>query len=81
MDLGRARLGQHRELDQVACQAGVALGEERGRALENPRDPAGERDPLAGLLGAGAGKRLSGSPSYQPPYSRQTFRTMNCGSS
>ena len=58
VDLRRARLCQHRELDQVAGQARVALGEQARGPLQDRREPAREGDPLAGLLGTRGGQQV-----------------------
>ena len=50
--LGRARLVQHGELDEVAGEAVVAGGGELAGPGEHVLEPAGERHPLPRLLGA-----------------------------
>ena len=66
-DLGIVGRCERGVLDQVAGEPWVALLHQRRRPHEHGVDPARQRDPLPCLLGAGAGSRLSGSPSYQPP--------------
>ena len=53
----------------------------RGNAWPAPSPPPARAASSWASSLSGAGFRLAGSPSYQPPYSRQMLRTMNSGSS
>ena len=66
--LGRAGLDEHGELDEVAGQAVVAGGGELAGPLRAPcSSPPASVTHSRACSARGAGSRLSGSPSYQPP--------------
>ena len=74
--------GLRGELGEMAGEPQVARGRDLARPLGEPaaRRRRASRARAASTAG-GAGFRCDGSPSYQPPYSRQMLRTTNSGSS